>query len=1273
MIRRSLLLGLDLLALLLLLLVLTLLALRLLLPEWSGLTAAVEQRVGVLLGREVRVESVRLGWSGWAPELVAREVSISVPDGVPLRARELGVSLAPLRSLRALAPIPGQARLRGVGLRVERDAEGALDVHGWRFGGARSAQLDWARYLAGLDRLQIEDAGLLWIDHLTGVRAGLRVETLGLRSDASGLRVAVRGSLLPEAGGPVRLGLEVPAPGGGRAEFFLEAEDLQIAHWGQMAGLSGELVGNASVRLWGELEQGRLRHAQGEHDTRVFTRRERGLRAEALAHSFQWRRGEAGAVSRWTALAPGAGDARVEYVLSDPDSPGGAGRIELRAAGVDLGRYARIAAAMGHQTLPGDWLTDLEPSGTLESLDLILAGAGGTWRPRQADAVVRNLGLRGRGGIPGFDGIDASLDWRDGHGDLTLEGAGFAVQIPALWENELPVDRLSADLAVSVGESGWRFEARRFYVANEVAAVDGRGSLELGAEPHLDVALRFLRGDGARVDRYFPERKLPPKTYRWLAESIRAGTVTGGGMVFRGNPSEFPFAGHEGVFDLRLAVSDGLLDYRSGWPEARELSGTLIFRNAEFRAEQASGMILDSRVTDAAVHIPNMLRQPVLDIRGQVAGPLDDLADYLRQAGIGARFARYRDEIRPGGDSELELALAIPLHGPGPAETRASGRLRVSGALLELPEVPVTLRQVAGEIRFDPQAGIRGEGIRAVVHGEPVTLDFRRDAATTVTRVLASGRQPFAPWLGEEPLGGRLRGTAHWDLNIRLGDNGDSSLELNSNLEGVEIDWPAPLAKTRGTRRPLQISWPLGERADSIGRIRFDDVLAAEVRVAPGPSSEPGIVQALAVHLGQPLPERLAVPDRGIDLQARLPSVDVGAWMRALASLTEGAGPAAPGGGRLELARADIEVLETLRWQGRSFPGGRVRLESTPEGRRVTLEADWLQGQALQYPGDAPGAAIPGRGHWRVDLERAELGDVTERAPRPADAPAGFFDPRNWPAVDLSVGDLRIGGLQMSGVELALLPLEQGLELANVRLRSPDSGVHMSGSGRWTLAPEGDPLSEFSLGVSGDNWGSGLGSMGISGAMEQGSGTARVHLSWPGPLFAPDLPGLQGRVDVSLSDGRLREVDPGVGRLLGLVSLDLIPRRMRLDFRDVYTQGLSFDRLVGEALIEGGDLLLPELQVRSPSAVVRISGRTGLVARDFDQSIVVVPRLRSTLPIVGALVGGPVTGAIVLLVERALGIGGQVEEAARVEYFVTGPWSNPEVRARVRTEEAAFD
>jgi uncharacterized protein YhdP len=187
--------------------------------------------------------------------------------------------------------------------------------------------------------------------------------------------------------------------------------------------------------------------------------------------------------------------------------------------------------------------------------------------------------------------------------------------------------------------------------------------------------------------------------------------------------------------------------------------------------------------------------------------------------------------------------------------------------------------------------------------------------------------------------------------------------------------------------------------------------------------------------------------------------------------------------------------------------------------------------------------------------------------------------------------------------------------------------------------------------------------------MQGGSGSARARLAWAGPLLVPDIAGLSGAVDIDLTDGRLHEIEPGAGRLLGLVSLDVIPRRLRLDFRDVYTQGLAFDQMVGAAVIDGGDLLLPELRIASPAAVVRVSGRTGLVARDFDQSIVVVPRLRSTLPIVGALLGGPVTGAVVLLVERALGIGDQMEEAARVEYFVTGPWSDPEVRAKVMTEQ----
>lgn len=175
-----------------------------------------------------------------------------------------------------------------------------------------------------------------------------------------------------------------------------------------------------------------------------------------------------------------------------------------------------------------------------------------------------------------------------------------------------------------------------------------------------------------------------------------------------------------------------------------------------------------------------------------------------------------------------------------------------------------------------------------------------------------------------------------------------------------------------------------------------------------------------------------------------------------------------------------------------------------------------------------------------------------------------------------------------------------------------------------------------------------------------------MEISWPGPLYAPRLALLDGTLELDLEDGRLADVEPGAGRLLGLVSLDVLPRRLRLDFRDVFEEGLSFDRLQATATLQDGNLHVPDLEMRGPSARVRLSGRTGLIARDYDHHIVVVPSLRAALPIVGALVGGPVTGVVVLFAERVLGIGDQIEEAARVEYRVTGPWDEPEVRTLVQ-------
>lgn len=1271
MIRRGLRLTIALLVPALFLLALALLTLRVFLPQWDGLAAVIEQRVQVLIEREVELGSLRVGWSGWAPELVASQVRIAVPGADPLVARELGVSLAPVRSLRAGTPVLGQARLSGIDLRIERDDAGIWAVHGWRFGGTGSLAIDWARHFSGMEQLQIEDAHVEWVDAVTGIQTGLYVASLMLRSDGAGLRLIGDGQFVPEAGGAVHVGIKVPPTGPDRIEFFLDAQDLQLPYWSGFGGrVEGSLFGTSTVRVWATLDNGRVRHLEGEHYSRLLALRDGGWQGHAVGHRFQWRRESNEVLSQWVATTPGAGDARLEYRL--PGHDGGLDRVVVGAAGVDLQLYARPMAGLQLPGIPDFGLLQAaDPSGRLDRIYLELVRSDADWHADLIDAEVRNLKVRPTGQIPGVVGLDAILHWERDQGVLVLEGRDLVLEMPALFSHELWLDRLRARLTLHREESGWSLTAQDMFVENEDAAVEGRGRVELGTTPHLDLALRFLRAQGSQVAHYLPVHRLPARTYRWLVESIREGRMTDGGMVFHGNPLEFPFAENQGVFDVWAVVEDGRLDYERGWPEATELSGTLLFHNAGFRVEQGAGRILDSMVSDTTVMVGNMLKEPELEIRGQAQGPVQDLPEYLFTAGITGGFAPYLAGVRPTGRSTLDLDLLIPLHGKGPAGTRAGGRLRLDGAALELPEGELEITRIEGSVDFDPDSGIRGQGIRSVIHGEPVVLEVRRDAAGASTFIHARGRQPMEPWIGNQTA---VQGMAYWNAEITAGGGGDSWLELYSDLEGVQLDLPAPLAKTRGTRRPLRISWPLRQQNEALARVRFDQVLEADLRVLPRGARQPGEIRAVAVNLGRPPPGMPLVPDRGIDLKARLEQIDIDAWLNVLAGLSMDRVPVEAGDG-LSLVRADVDITDNLRWRGRHLPGMRLRLEPRPEGRWLHLASEWIHGEALLEDPDTTDRSEAARGRWLVDLERLHLGSWAGSGdpPTPDQMPDALTDPRAWPALNLRVADLRIGKLRLVDTAVALEPVDEGLALRQLRLYSPKRGVNLDGSGRWTVSATGESVSRVSAEAKGTDWGEGLGSMGVSPAMERGRGDARVRLSWPGMLFAPDLARMNGTVEISIKDGRLRDVEPGAGRLLGLVSLDVIPRRLRLDFRDVYTQGLVFDQLVGEAVIDGGDLLVPELRISSPSAVVRVSGRTGLIARDFDQSIVVVPRLRSTLPIVGALLGGPVTGAVVLLVERALGIGDQIEEAVRVEYFVSGSWSDPQIRARVNSEQGIAD
>ncbi len=159
-----------------------------------------------------------------------------------------------------------------------------------------------------------------------------------------------------------------------------------------------------------------------------------------------------------------------------------------------------------------------------------------------------------------------------------------------------------------------------------------------------------------------------------------------------------------------------------------------------------------------------------------------------------------------------------------------------------------------------------------------------------------------------------------------------------------------------------------------------------------------------------------------------------------------------------------------------------------------------------------------------------------------------------------------------------------------------------------------------------------------------------------------------GRIGVELKSGQVLDLEPGGGRILGLLSVTALPRRLSLDFRDVFKQGLAFDSIKGDFRVESGNAYTCNLGLSGPGADIAIVGRTGLGAQDYDQLAVVRPQVSSVFAVGGAVLGGPVGGVTMLLISQIFRK--SLSTLGESYYRVSGGWDQPAV---VRVQRSEVD
>lgn len=187
-----------------------------------------------------------------------------------------------------------------------------------------------------------------------------------------------------------------------------------------------------------------------------------------------------------------------------------------------------------------------------------------------------------------------------------------------------------------------------------------------------------------------------------------------------------------------------------------------------------------------------------------------------------------------------------------------------------------------------------------------------------------------------------------------------------------------------------------------------------------------------------------------------------------------------------------------------------------------------------------------------------------------------------------------------------------------------------------------------------------LNRFGFVDVLRGGKGKMDGNISWKGMPFAIDIPSMSGRMHLDMAAGQFLKVEPGAAKLLGVLSLQSLPRRLALDFRDVFSEGFAFDSVVGTAKISQGMLTTDNFKMRSLNAVVLMDGDIDLAKESQELHVVVIPEINAgAASVVYGLVVNPVIGLGSFLAQ--LFLRDPLMRALTMEYQISGSWKDPEI------------
>jgi len=1270
------------------LIALTIIALRhYVLPDIEQYHDKITASLTSAIGNTITIGKIEGDWQGLQPRLKFTDIRVLDERQQPaFELPDISGSVSWMSLFSAELRLASLEIVRPE-LLVLRDAKGHFFINGIALSkhGGEPNLADW---LLHQSHMAVRDALIVWVDErraappLVLQQVNLRIESFFSRH-----RFALRALPPEELATPLDVrgdmqGSSFDELSDWRGQIFTQLDYTDVMAWRPWLDLPGEFSrGRGALRGWLGIKDGKVSQIAADLDLRdVVTKLAKDLPELAMLElrgRATWQADEYSLEisTRQFSMRMQNGVRLLPtdfYLFTERDGNGQLTGGELRANQLELETLSGLAKYLPLETGMRTRLDEYAPNGKLSSLYVRWQGVPENPDSYNIKGHFENFGLHQVGKMPGFSGLTMDVDGGDAGGRMSFNSRQLKVDAPDVMREPLTFATLTGQAGWQHKRGEWSVKVDNISVANQDLAGNLYGNYQTiaGTRGVLDLTAKLTRGDIRSAARYTPLFALHRKGNDWLNGALLAGHTEDLRIRIKGNLSDFPLDGTEDVlFKIGGHARDAVIEFGKDWPKIENITGEFLINGNRLEVNSTSATMLGARLQNLSATLPDMMSEDLpLEIRGEAQAASKVFLQFIQQSPVRGYIDGVTDRISASGSGHLALFVRIPLLGGKPVQV--SGNIRVQDNDIDLGEGVPWLRNTRGVLSFT-ESGIQASGLSAEILGGPATISMQTVNTGTV-HATVQGRSDLDVLREKEPhpMLNHLHGGAEWGADISVVKK-SAQVIVKSDLKGIRSNLPEPFVKQADEVMPIRVEKRSGANGLDVITAQLGTLVNA--RLERGEESGMKAIKQGVIELGSGA-GTLRMQDamrgkNGVWLVGTLPVLSIQGWEWL-------AGNSGKPGLALQIGGVSLNIGKLV---GYGMAVNSLRIDAAKRGDALAMQlaSSLLDGEVIWQPhGYETGGKLSARLrnlHWVAD-EQPSLSDKPgARLPQGMDEKKGDLHPGGLPALEIAIENLQFKSKQIGRFELVGHPEGNDWRMRRLRFTNPDGSL--MGEGVWygsapstakdeaEISPAGigrdTTQSQINLLLEISDAGKILARSGYPNTVKGGSGKLEANLSWPGSPGKFNYASLNGTLKLDTGKGRFIKMDTGAGKLLSILSLQALPKRITLDFNDVFSEGFQFDNINGKASIKSGVLDTQDFHIDGSSAKVTMKGYVDLNNETQNLQVRILPTVGDSVSLGVAIAAGPVVGIGALIVQKAMG--NPLDKLASFEYNVSGTWSDPSV------------